>query len=60
MIEEAIPLDSMGREEVNYQITEFSSEKNRKSEDFMEFQKNSSGFLSKRPIGKRELQVQTF
>lgn len=60
MIEEDIPLDSMGREEVNYQITEFSSEKNRKSEDFMEFQKNSSGFLLKRPIGKRELQVQTF
>jgi hypothetical protein len=30
MIEEAIPLDSMDKEEVNYLIMESSSEKNKK------------------------------
>jgi hypothetical protein len=50
MTEEAIRRGSMVRGEANNLIMVYSSEKNKKSDEFMEFLKNNSGLPLDAPI----------
>ena len=60
LIEEDIRRASMAREGGNYRITGFSLEKNRKSDGYTAFLKNSFGFHLKKLTAVKELRVVIF